>query len=224
MKSTQQATFISLTANSNKSNELSDFLKAGATIVNGTEPDTLLWAALKQPDEKSDNQYAIFDTFSNSDARNSHFEGKVATALCQNSDNLIKGGWEKGVVENINNSKVLFAKVPLKHSHNITKAVFITINSLPGKQQQLINFLKTGGQMVKDDEPLTIFWYALQLSENSFCICDFFENQSGVDAHFSGGVAEALNAKSGELIHGGWENGVLSNIKSYDVLALTTQP
>lgn len=47
----KEASYITLNAKSGKENDLADFLIAGADLVTETEPQTLLWAALKNDSE-----------------------------------------------------------------------------------------------------------------------------------------------------------------------------
>ena len=80
-----------------------------------------------------------------------------------------------------------------------------------------------GAAIVKETEPKTSYWYALQFSNDEFGIIDFFADQSGVDAHFSGKVAAALQENADALLVGGWEKGVVSNIKQFEVLAMVNK-
>ena len=61
----KQASYISLKPSAGQGDAVANFLKQGATIVQDTEPGTLLWTALQSADT---NQCAIFDTFPNEDA------------------------------------------------------------------------------------------------------------------------------------------------------------
>lgn len=219
MTETQEATYISMQAAPGQENKLADFLTAGAQMVKETEPDTLLWSAL----QLDDTSFGIFDTFPNSAGRDTHFAGKVAAALNENASNLVDGGWEEGVVSNINNPTVLTAKVAKVLPKKIEKAVFIPITARPGKEKELADFLIAGGELVEQTEPETLYWFALKFDKNKFGIFDFFADQSGIDTHFAGKVAAALNENASELVEGGWEQGVLNGIKQFDVLAVIAQ-
>jgi len=219
MSNTRETTYISLNAEEGKERQLSKFLIAGAEIGKKNEPNTLFWAALKF----NDNTFGIFDTFTNENAREEHFSGQVANALKENSLSLLKGGWKEGVIPNIYNSKVLYSKVPKQQPGKIKKAIFIPLTAKSGEEKNLANFLVSGGSLVSELEPDTHYWYALQFDENKFGIFDFFADQNGVDAHFNGDVAAALQKKSHLLVEGGWEKGVLSNVKQFEVLSLITQ-
>ena len=87
-----------------------------------------------------------------------------------------------------------------------------------GKAQDLANLLSVGASIVMDTEPKTLYWFALQIDDAHFGIIDFFADQSGIDAHFAGGAAAALKENAADLIEGGWEQGVVAGIQSYNVL------
>lgn len=93
------ATYIKLKAAPGKGRALGQLLTAAGPIVSDTEPKTLYWVAL-QLDE---NNFAIFDVFADNSGRDEHFAGQVATLLKQESSELVSGGWDEGVVANVNN-------------------------------------------------------------------------------------------------------------------------
>ncbi|MBQ0753311.1 MAG: hypothetical protein KBT87_11330 [Gammaproteobacteria bacterium] len=213
----KEASYITLNAKSGKENDLADFLIAGADLVTETEPQTLLWAALK-----NDSEMVIFDTFSDNSGRDAHFAGKVAGALKENAENLVAGGWDNGVIANIKNPKILSSKTS-SNAKDMKIAVFIPVKAKEGQAENLAGFLSGGAAIVKETEPKTSYWYALQFSNDEFGIIDFFADQSGVDAHFSGKVAAAVQENADALLVGGWEKGVVSNIKQFEVLAMVNK-
>lgn len=154
-----------------------------------TEPGTVLWFALQ-----ADDTLAIFDIFADEDARDAHFSGAVVAALNQNADTLVNGGWEDGVVANINNSDVLSAKAPVD-LYTATTATYIKLEAASGKGPELAALLTAAGPIVGDTEPKTLFWAALQIDENNFAIFDIFADNSGREAHFAGQVAGLLNER-----------------------------
>ncbi|MGH1441760.1 MAG: hypothetical protein ACRBBR_16725 [Cellvibrionaceae bacterium] len=97
------ATYIKLQAQVGKEQALENLLVGAAGIVDLTEPETVLWAALKL----NKNTYGIFDTFTDSHGRQAHFSGKVAAALKAQANSLIVGGWEDGVLKNIHNFEII---------------------------------------------------------------------------------------------------------------------
>lgn len=217
MKDMQEATIIMLNAKSGKELGLSTFLTAGADLVAQTEPQTLLWAALK-----NDNGMVIFDAFKDIAGRDAHFSGQVAAALKESSEDLVAGGWNNGVLANIGNAKILSGKTS-NNPYDIKLAVFIPVIAKEGQSEAVAEFLTSGADIVKESEPKTSYWYALQFSETEFAIIDFFAEQSGVDAHFEGQVAAALKENADQLLIGGWDEGVVANIQSFDVLAMVSQ-
>lgn len=100
------ATYIKLAAAPGQSQALADLLTAAGKIVADTEPKTLFWVAL-QLDE---NNFAIFDIFADETGRTAHFSGLVAGLLKEQSSVLVEGGWDAGVVANVNNFDILAIK------------------------------------------------------------------------------------------------------------------
>ncbi|MGH9821338.1 MAG: putative quinol monooxygenase [Pyrinomonadaceae bacterium] len=81
----------------------------------------------------------------------------------------------------------------------VKKALAVKLVAKPGKEAEVEAFLN-GGLALVNDEPLTVTWYAIKFSENTFGIFDTFAGDEGRDAHLSGKVAEALMAHAGELL------------------------
>lgn len=211
----KEATYIPFTAKSEQGKNLANFLTEGAKLITQTEPNTLYWYALK----KTDGSFGIFDFFPNSAGREEHFAGQVAAALNANADTLVAQGWDKGVVANITNSAVLSYKEPSENSVSATQATYIVLNAQAGKEQELEELLTGAASVVEQTEPKTLLWTALKLNDNTFGIFDTFTDESGREAHFAGKVAAALNAQADDLVVGGWENGVLTNIHNFEVIA-----
>ncbi|HAU78262.1 MAG TPA: hypothetical protein DCW88_22950 [Agrobacterium sp.] len=207
------ASYIAMPAVEGQTVAFAEFLAGAATIVRETEPGTVLWFALQAGDT-----FAIFDIFGDEEARGAHFSGAVAASLNQNADALVDGGWDAGVVANINNSDVLSVKAPVD-LHKATTATYIKLEAAPGKGPELAALLTAAGPIVADTEPKTLFWTALQIDENNFAIFDIFADSSGREAHFAGQVAGLLNAKASELVAGGWDDGVVANARNFDILA-----
>ncbi|MFK7887508.1 MAG: hypothetical protein AB8G16_11665 [Gammaproteobacteria bacterium] len=210
----QQASYIEITSANDQAENLGRFLAGAAPIVAETEPGTALWFALKGPD----NTLAIFDVFVNEGAREEHFAGAVAAALKQNSGQLIKGGWDDGVVANVQNSSVLSYKAPVALP-SATTATYIKIEAASGQSDALAELLTAAGPIVTDTEPKTLYWVALRLDEDNFAIFDIFADNSGREAHFAGRVANLLREKSSELVNGGWDSGVVANVSNFEILA-----
>lgn len=207
------ASYIAMPAAEGQTGAFAEFLTNAAPIVGETEPGTVLWFALQ-----ADDTLAIFDIFADEDARDAHFSGTVAAALNQNADTLVNGGWEDGVVANINNSDVLSVKAPVD-LYTATTATYIKLEAAAGKGPELAALLTAAGPIVADTEPKTLFWAALQIDESNFAIFDIFADNSGREAHFAGQVAGLLNAKASELVSGGWDDGVVANVRNFDILA-----
>lgn len=208
------ASFIPMSAAEGQTGAFAEFLAGAAPLVKETEPGTTLWFALQAEDT-----LAIFDIFVDEAARDAHFSGVVAGALNQNADTLVEGGWEAGVVANINNSDVLSVKAPVD-LYSATTATYIKLEAAPGQAEQLAALLTAAGPIVAETEPKTVFWAALRIDENNFAIFDIFADESGREAHFAGKVAGLLNEQSSVLVAGGWDEGVVANIRNFDILAI----
>ncbi|CEG57721.1 putative quinol monooxygenase [Legionella fallonii] len=100
-----KASYIILKAKSGKEQELAALLQDGAAIISKTEPKTLFWLALKL----DESTYAIFDTFTDDTGVQAHFSGAVAGALKSQAENLIVGGWQHGVLDNVHQFNVIAA-------------------------------------------------------------------------------------------------------------------
>src|SRR2546423_427986 len=81
----------------------------------------------------------------------------------------------------------------------VKKSIAAKLVAKPGKEAELEAFLKSGLELA-NEEPLTITWYAIKFSENTFGIFDTFESDEGRDAHLNGKIAAALMAKADELL------------------------
>ena len=208
------ASYIEMQAAQGQAEAFADFLAGAASVVKETEPGTELWFALR-----AESTLAIFDVFVDAAARDAHFSGAVAGVLKENADALVQGGWEDGVVANINNSVVLSTKEPVD-LYSATTATYITLEAAAGRAEDLAALLKAGGPIVSETEPKTLFWAALRINETTFAIFDIFADTSGREAHFAGKVASLLKEKAADLVRGGWEDGVVANVKNYTILAI----
>ncbi len=81
----------------------------------------------------------------------------------------------------------------------VTVALFVRLESKPGKEAEVENFLR-GGLQVVQEEPATTAWFAIRLGPSTFGIFDAFPDESGRQAHLSGRVAAALMAKAPDLL------------------------
>ncbi|HEY2903671.1 MAG TPA: hypothetical protein VGL59_24010 [Polyangia bacterium] len=216
-RTVREGTFIRIKAVAGQEKAVADLLSGAAPLVQKIEPLTLQWMALKS----ANGNFAIVDFFHDDAGRAAHFAGQVAAVLKQAAPAAVEGGWEKGVVANVENSKVLSSTVTTDHRNAPTVAVRIDVKAAPGQEEALAAFLTGGASLVQATEPGTLLWYALRIGKDRFTIFDLFANDAGKAAHFGGQVAAALKAKAPELISGGWEGGVVANIQSFTVLSAT---
>jgi len=213
----REATFIPFKATTGKDAAVASLLSGAAALVHQTEPETLQWLALRDGEGK----FAIVDFFHDQQGRVAHFAGQVAAALKNAAPDAVQGGWESGVVANVENTQVLAATVTAKHEPAPKLAVRIDLQANPGKEEALAAFLRGGAMLVRETEPGTLLWYALRIDQTRFAIVDVFANEEGKAAHFGGKVAAALKAKAPELVRGGWDQGVVANVRGYAVLSAT---
>ena len=81
----------------------------------------------------------------------------------------------------------------------VNVALLVRLEAKPGKENEVESFLKSGLAIV-EEEPDTIAWFAIRMSQSTFGIFDAFPDESGRQAHLSGRVAAALMAKASELL------------------------
>jgi len=211
----KKATYIKLANKPESQTQLNDFLQKGAELVNQTEPHTALWFALK-----GNHDFAIFDVFFDEQGRTQHFAGQVAKALKDNAEQLIQGGWDQGVLKNINNYDLIAANhFDKKMVLTSKEASYIVFKAKPGKSQEVELFLKTAASLINSTEPKTYLWVALKTNEDTFAILDTFPNKEAQNAHFSGEVAGKLKNNAEALIEGGWEKGILAHVENFQIIA-----
>ena len=80
----------------------------------------------------------------------------------------------------------------------LTKALLVRLEALPGKEQELADFL-TEARSIVMEEPGTIAWFAVQFGPSTFGVYDVFPDDDARDAHLAGGVGQALGPNTGVL-------------------------
>jgi quinol monooxygenase YgiN len=81
----------------------------------------------------------------------------------------------------------------------ITVGLLVRLESKPGKEAELEQFLNSGLAVVQE-EPETTVWFAIRMGPTTFGIFDAFPRDAGRQAHLSGQVAAALMAKAPDLL------------------------
>ncbi len=104
------------------------------------------------------------------------------------------------------------------NADTIKKATYIQMTSKAGEELALEQFLIQGASLVRQTEPNTALWFALK-EKDHVSIFDVFLNEKGRAQHFAGQVAQALKDNAAQLVEGGWDQGVLSNVHHFDILA-----
>jgi quinol monooxygenase YgiN len=78
-------------------------------------------------------------------------------------------------------------------------ALYVRLQAKPGKEQQVVDFLKSALPLVQEEEG-TVHWFALDEDHaGSYSIFDTFDTEEARDAHLNGKVGQALGAKAEEL-------------------------
>ncbi len=85
---------------------------------------------------------------------------------------------------------------------SVNVALFVRMEAKPGKEEEVAQFLRDAQALV-EEEPDTLTWFGLRLSNSTFGIFDAFADESGRNAHLSGKVAAALMARAPELFGSG---------------------
>ena len=80
----------------------------------------------------------------------------------------------------------------------VSKALLVRLEALPGKEEDVRGFLNQGLSIV-EGEPKTVRWFGVQFGPSSFGIFDAFPDEDGRQAHLSGKVAKALGENTGVL-------------------------
>lgn len=81
----------------------------------------------------------------------------------------------------------------------VTTALYVKLQAKAGKENEVEAFLR-GGLAIVEEEPATIAWFAIKMSDSTFGIFDAFPDEDGRNAHLSGKVAAALMANAPELL------------------------
>ena len=210
-----EGTFIPFQAAKGMEDDVAALLMIAADQVHNTEPGTLQWLALQE----DDSRFAIADFFPDSKARERHFAGDVAGGLKDAAEEAIKGGWQEGIMTHVENGRVIASNIRSAHPLPARIAVRIVLQAKHGQEENLARVLASAALVVNDTEPNTLLWYAIRINPSRFAIFDVFPNEEAKSAHLSGKVAAALKSKSKEMVEGGWEGGVVANIKTYRVLS-----
>lgn len=210
----QPVSYIPMPAVTAQADAFADYLPEAAGIVRDREPGTTYWFGLRD-----DYTVGIFDVFVDAAAQQAHFEGQVAADINANAAEWVVDGWDGGVLPNVNNGTILSARQPIDLG-DVTTATHIALRAAPGQAEALADLLTAGGAIIEETEPGTLFWVAVRYDEDTFGIFDAFADEDGRAAHFAGQVAALLNEQAGTLVEGGWEDGVVANVRNFDVVAM----
>lgn len=73
----------------------------------------------------------------------------------------------------------------------LTLSLFVRLEAKPGKEEEVDAFLMKGLQLA-NQETTTPVWFALRFGPTTFGVFDAFQDESGVQNHLSGPIAQAL--------------------------------
>lgn len=209
--------FIGLNAVHGHAKTLAGLLTGGAEMVRKSEPQTLQWLALQE----EPGRYAIADFYPDPEGRQAHFAGMVAEALKKIASETVEGGWESGVLARVENPDVLSSAISDSHYSEATQAMRMDFRAKPGKESELARLLTGAAAIIEGTEPGTLLWYALRFAPERFAIFDVFPNDSARNAHLKGKVAASLKSKAEEWVVGGWNVGVMANVRHFHILSCT---
>jgi quinol monooxygenase YgiN len=80
----------------------------------------------------------------------------------------------------------------------VTVGLWVRMEAKPGQEAAAASFLEQA-QPVVDEEPGTIAWFAVRLSESEFAIFDVFPHENARADHLGGDVAAALMREAPQL-------------------------
>ena len=83
-------------------------------------------------------------------------------------------------------------------NNTVNIALLIRLDAKPGKEADVVNFLRDGLSLVQEEQATTT-WFGIHLGPSMFCIFDVFPDESGRQVHLSGRVAAALTPRASEL-------------------------
>ena len=84
MSNSEYALFARLEAKTGKEDEVEEFLRSALPMAQ-EEEKTTTWFALKF----DESTFGIYDTFPDEEGRQAHLDGKIASALEENADELL---------------------------------------------------------------------------------------------------------------------------------------
>lgn len=196
---------VRLEVQKGKDEEAEAFLKSALPLVE-QEPGTLAWFAVKF----SGSDYGIFDVFPDDAARDAHLNGPIAKALMGRSNDLFSN-------IDIDKIEVIADKMPSGAAPKVTKGILLTVAAQVGKGPDMEQFLIQGRSIVVEDEPETIAWFAIQLSDGEYGVFDVFEESGGRTAHLAGQIPRELTKHALTLLGG------VPRIKMLDIVESSTQ-
>ncbi|CAD7950868.1 unnamed protein product [Amoebophrya sp. A120] len=240
MSDLKVASTIEFFSNSGKEADAAGFLKVAEEVVTKTEPGTKLWWGVKYtPIEQlgqspQPERFGIVDFFVDDAAKDAHFAGEVPKAVMANDQTeapIVKGGLDAIVASAKGWSVLVAPKVNAAEQMNNAKFLgYLPLKAGPGQEENLKNLLLAGHQLVTEKEPKTPFWAAVQNQKDptEFAIIDTFDSMEGVAEHFMDpavvptAVQGALK-ENPTLIEGGWEEGVVPNVRVLEIVAKKIQ-
>jgi quinol monooxygenase YgiN len=97
-------------------------------------------------------------------------------------------------------------------------ASFIPMQAADGQADTFAAYFESAAGIVRESEPGTTYWFGLR-SGNTIGIFDVFTDEASRQAHFEGQVAADIAANAGTWVKGGWDDGVVPNVRNAIILS-----
>ena len=81
----------------------------------------------------------------------------------------------------------------------VTVGLSVHLIAASGKESEVAAFLESALPLA-EAEPETTAWFAARVDASTFLIFDAFPTEAGREAHLAGSVAEALAARTADLL------------------------
>ena len=155
------------------------------------------------------DQYAIFDAFPDTAAREAHLGGGIVTSLASAAGLL-------SMPPLIQRADILADKLPDSDSQ-VSKALLLSFRAKLGHEQEVGEFLLSARSFVAE-EPRTTAWFAIRFDSwagghEEFGIFDVFPDNGGRFAHLTGHVPRELARHSLSML------GSVPDIEMINVIA-----
>jgi quinol monooxygenase YgiN len=191
-------------AKRSKGADTEEFLQSALPLVQD-ETGTLAWFAVKFSGRE--REYGLFSVFGDDVDREVHLNGDVSRALKAHVPELFV---QSPRIESV---EVLASKMPVTPPMEfIRKGILLKLRPKERHSSEMEEFIRDGKAFVQE-EPRTVAWFGLRLTDGSFGLFDVFPDQEGRLAHLAGQLPLELAKHSISLL------GDAPEIEMLDILA-----